>query len=224
MSKVVILGLGKTGLSCVHYFLQQGITPMVLDTRANPPGRQELPASVELRCGQLDVALLTQAELIIASPGIALATPALQAAAAAGVEIMKKSGWDAALKDIAAVLEFGKSAGKAGIVGYCWGGAVAWVAAARLPGLACAVPYYGGAIPSLLTEKLQCPVLLQFGETDQSIPLEKAKEVVAAYPEAESYFYPAGHGFNCDQRGSYDEASAKLARTRTLAFFQKHVG
>ena len=143
---------------------------------------------------------------------------------AAGVEIMKKSGWDAALKDIAAVLEYGKSAGKAGIVGYCWGGAVAWVAAARLPGLACAVPYYGGAIPSLLTETLQCPVLLQFGETDQSIPLEKAKEVVAAYPQAESYFYPAGHGFNCDQRGSYDEAASKLARTRTLAFFHKHVG
>ncbi len=88
MSKVVILGLGKTGLSCVHYFLQQGITPMVLDTRANPPGRQELSAGVELRCGELDVMLLTQAELIIASPGIALATPALQAAAAAGVEII----------------------------------------------------------------------------------------------------------------------------------------
>jgi UDP-N-acetylmuramoylalanine--D-glutamate ligase len=88
MSKVVILGLGKTGLSCVHYFLRQGVTPMVLDTRANPPGRQELPASVELRCGELDVTLLTQAELIIASPGIALATPALQAAAAAGIEII----------------------------------------------------------------------------------------------------------------------------------------
>ncbi len=88
MSKVVILGLGKTGLSCVHYFLRQGVTPMVLDTRANPPGRQELPASVELRCGELDVTLLTRAELIIASPGIALATPALQAAAAAGVEII----------------------------------------------------------------------------------------------------------------------------------------
>lgn len=88
MSKVVILGLGKTGLSCVHYFLRQGITPMVLDTRANPPGRQELPADVELRCGELDVTLLTQAELIIVSPGIALATPELKVAAAAGVEII----------------------------------------------------------------------------------------------------------------------------------------
>ena len=88
MSKVVILGLGKTGLSCVNYFLRQGITPMVLDTRANPPGRQELASGVELRCGALDAELLCQVELIIASPGIALATPALQAAAAAGVEII----------------------------------------------------------------------------------------------------------------------------------------
>jgi UDP-N-acetylmuramoylalanine--D-glutamate ligase len=88
MSKVVILGLGKTGLSCVNYFLRQGVVPMVLDTRATPPGRGELPPEVELRCGELDVALLTQAELIVASPGIALATPALQAAAAAGVEIV----------------------------------------------------------------------------------------------------------------------------------------
>lgn len=88
MSKVIILGLGKTGLSCVNYFLRRGVTPMVLDTRANPPGAQELAAGVELRCGPLDEVLLTQAELIIASPGIALATPALQAAAAAGVEII----------------------------------------------------------------------------------------------------------------------------------------
>lgn len=143
---------------------------------------------------------------------------------AAGVEIMKKIDWDMALKDVAAAIAFGKSAGKAGIVGYCWGGAVAWVAAARLPGVTCAVSYYGGAVPSLLTEKPQCPVMLHFGETDQSIPVEKAREVVATFPEAESFFYPAGHGFNCDQRGSYDEASAKLARTRTLTFFRKHLG
>lgn len=143
---------------------------------------------------------------------------------AAGVEIMKKIDWDMALKDVAAAIAFGESAGKAGMVGFCWGGSVAWMAAARLPGLACAVPYYGGALPSLITEKPQCPVMLHFGETDQSIPLEKARLVAGAFPEAESFFYPAGHGFNCDQRGSYDEASARLARTRTLAFFRKHLG
>lgn len=142
----------------------------------------------------------------------------------AGVEIMKRIGWDQAVQDVQAVVDHGKAAGKVGVVGYCWGGAVAWMSAARVKGLAAAACYYGGAIPSLVDERALCPVLLHFGETDQSIPLDKAKDVVARHPEAESYFYPAGHGFNCDQRGSYHEPSAKLARERTLAFFRRHLG
>jgi len=142
----------------------------------------------------------------------------------AGVEIMKKIGWDQAVLDVQAVASYGKAAGKVGVVGYCWGGAVAWMSAARMQGLAAAACYYGGAIPSLVDERTLCPVLLHFGETDQSIPLDKAKDVVARHPEAESYFYPAGHGFNCDQRGSHHEPSAKLARERTLAFFRRHLG
>lgn len=142
----------------------------------------------------------------------------------AGVEIMKKISWDQAVLDVQAAVEHGKAAGKAGVVGYCWGGAVAWMAAARIKSLAAASCYYGGAIPSLIAERALCPVQFHFGETDQSIPLEKAKEVVAAHPEAESHFYPAGHGFNCDQRGSFHEPSAKLARERTLAFFGRHLG
>ena len=143
---------------------------------------------------------------------------------AAGVEIMKKINLDDALKDVAAALEYGKSAGKAGIVGYCWGGVIAWVAASRLPGITCSVPYYGGAVPSLTDEKPKCPVMFQWGETDASIPLEKAKAVEAAHPECIHHFYPGGHGFNCDERGSYHAESAKLARERTLAFFAKHLG
>lgn len=88
MQKVIILGLGKTGLSCVHHFLRAGVTPTVVDTRNHPPGQESLPAGVPLHTGPLDERLLCQAELIIASPGIALATPALQAAAKAGVEII----------------------------------------------------------------------------------------------------------------------------------------
>ncbi|MFM4806114.1 UDP-N-acetylmuramoyl-L-alanine--D-glutamate ligase [Aeromonas bivalvium] len=84
---VIILGLGKTGLSCVDYFLGRGVTPLVMDTRKNPPGRDQLPAGVELREG-LDEALLAQAHLIVASPGIALATPALKAAAERGIDIV----------------------------------------------------------------------------------------------------------------------------------------
>ncbi|MGL5948965.1 MAG: UDP-N-acetylmuramoyl-L-alanine--D-glutamate ligase [Aeromonas sp.] len=84
---VVVIGLGATGLSCVNFLLAQGITPRVMDSRANPPGSEQLPAGVELTVG-LDAQLLCQAQLIVASPGVALATPALAAAAAAGVEII----------------------------------------------------------------------------------------------------------------------------------------
>ena len=140
------------------------------------------------------------------------------------IPIMNKMDMSACMLDVAAAIESGKSAGKVGIVGYCWGGVVAWVAAQRLSGLACSVPYYGGGVPNFVTDPLLCPVLLQFGEADQSIPLEKAQAVAAAYPEAQVFYYPAGHGFNCDHRGSYDAPSAKLALTRTLEFFKKHVG
>ncbi|HSN20104.1 MAG TPA: dienelactone hydrolase family protein [Usitatibacter sp.] len=142
----------------------------------------------------------------------------------AGVEMKNKVSWDQAVADVAAAVDYGKSAGKVGIVGYCWGGAVVWAASARLSGIACAVAYYGGSIPSLVNEKPRCPMMLHFGEKDHSITLDKAKEVAAKHPEATTYYYPAGHGFNCDQRGSYDAASAKAARERTLDFFRRHIG
>ena len=142
----------------------------------------------------------------------------------AGVELMQKVAWDDALRDVSAAVEAVKHAGKTGIVGYCWGGAVAWLAAARVPGLAAAVPYYGGAIPSLASEEPKCPTMLHFGEKDASLPAAKARAVVSAHPEVTAHFYDAGHGFNCDQRGSYDKAAATLARERTLEFFRRHVG
>lgn len=88
MKQVVIIGLGKTGLSCVTYFRQRGVTPLVMDTRENPPGKESLPADCRLITGPLDTDILCSASLIVASPGVALASPALQAAKAAGVEII----------------------------------------------------------------------------------------------------------------------------------------
>ncbi len=117
-----------------------------------------------------------------------------------------------------------KSAGKVGIVGYCWGGTVAWMAAARLAGLSCSVCYYGGGIPNNAGEKPKCPVMFHWGETDQSIPIEAAKKAAAQHPSAQSFIYKAGHGFNCDQRGSYHAESAKLARSRSLEFLRKNIG
>ena len=142
-----------------------------------------------------------------------------------GRGIMQKMKFEDALKDVEAARQHVASAGKAGIIGYCWGGSLSFKSACNVNGLACAVAYYGGAIPALINEKPKCPVLFNWGETDASIPLEKAKEVAEAHKGQTHYFYPgAGHGFNCEQRGSYNAEAAKLARSRTLEFLKKHIG
>jgi carboxymethylenebutenolidase len=141
-----------------------------------------------------------------------------------GIGFIQKINLDDTMKDVVAAVQNITSAGKIGIVGYCWGGTVSWKAASDVPGLACAIPYYGGGIPGLIKLTPKCPVLFHWGETDQSIPMDKAKEFAAAHKDQAHYFYAAGHGFNCDQRGSFNAESAKLARSRTLAFLAKHVG
>ena len=142
----------------------------------------------------------------------------------AGRALKEQVSWEQALMDLSAARDAVKAAGPVGVVGYCWGGSVAWVAAARLEGIAASVPYYGGNIPGLIALQPRCPVMLQFGETDGSIPLDQARAVAAAHPEVTTHFYPAGHGFNCDQRGSFDATCAAQARERTLAFFAQHLG
>ncbi len=143
----------------------------------------------------------------------------------AGIAIMQKLDWKKIMLDVQAAVAEAKKAGKAGIVGYCWGGTVSWVAAARLAGLACAAPYYGGGMPGFIGEKPMIPVMCHFGEQDQSPTLEQSKAIAKAHPEITAHFYPgAGHGFNCDQRGSYNAAASKQARERTVEFFRKHIG
>lgn len=117
---------------------------------------------------------------------------------------------------------------KCGVVGYCYGGLLAYVAAARLHP-ACASSYYGGGIVDYLDEvdKLDCPIQFHFGEQDSAIPLDQVEQVRAATrdkADAEVFVYKgAGHGFHCDQRGSYDEHSAAIAWERTLALFSEHL-
>jgi len=143
---------------------------------------------------------------------------------AKGRELKGKTTIDAALRDVAAARDAVSSSGKVGVVGYCWGGYVAWMTASRLPGFACAIPYYGGGMLEASGEEPKCPLIAHFGERDANIPVAGVRELAAAHPEAQVYIYPADHGFNCDQRASYDAAAAKLARERTLAFLQRHVG
>lgn len=142
----------------------------------------------------------------------------------AGRALKERTSMDAAMRDVEAAVKSAAAAGKVGIVGYCWGGLVSWTAAARLPGLACSVPYYGGGMPEQIGLQPQCPVMCHFGERDAHIPLEGVKKLAAAHPGHTVHLYAAEHGFNCDQRGSYDTTAAKLARERTLAFFRQHLG
>jgi carboxymethylenebutenolidase len=141
-----------------------------------------------------------------------------------GRELRAKITPDMAMKDVqAAVKEAGK-AGKVGIVGYCWGGFVAWMASAKVSGLTCAVPYYGGGILDNTDIEPKVPVMGHFGEKDSMIPVAGVKKLAEKHKKQQIFIYPADHGFNCDQRGSYHAPSAKQARERTLEFFRKHVG
>jgi len=140
------------------------------------------------------------------------------------VSFIPKLDVEKSLADVAAAIEFaGISTGKAvGVIGYCYGGTLAWLAAARLRP-AVAVGYYGGRISNYADEKLTAPVMLHFGRQDAHIPAEEVEKIQAAHPEVAIYWYDAGHGFNCDARGSYNKNAAHEARDRSLNFLKKHL-
>ena len=140
-----------------------------------------------------------------------------------GSGYVKQLDPEATRRDLAAALAVVKHSGRAGAVGYCWGGSLAYLAAGQLP-LACAVVYYGRVV-SYLDQKPRCPVMYHYGTEDKSIPLADVERIRAAYPQAPVYTYDgAGHGFSCEQRASYHPQAAALARTRTLEFFARYVG
>ena len=131
------------------------------------------------------------------------------------------------LQDIQTAINYAaaQTSGKVGIIGFCWGGLLTWQAACMLNGLAAAAPYYGGGMtaPEEIARQPKCPVMAHFAEMDHYIPMDGVHAFAAARREVTVHTYPADHGFNCDQRGSYNEAAATLARARTLAFFAEHL-
>jgi carboxymethylenebutenolidase len=135
-----------------------------------------------------------------------------------------KLGWDAPLRDISAAAERLRTAGKVGVVGYCWGGSLAYLAAARVCAITAAVGYYGSSIAKLLDAAPRAPTMLHFGETDGSIPLSDVDAIRKHHPDFAIHVYAAGHGFNRDVGNNYSATSAELARERTLAFFAQHLG
>ena len=144
---------------------------------------------------------------------------------ARGRELRGRSDTDAAIMDIAAAAEAAAEAtaggGKVGIVGYCWGGQLVYIASCRLGDkLAAGSGYYGGGIKAFIDETPAIPLILHFGTLDASIPADEVDLIRETHPKVTVYTYEgAGHGFNCDQRAQYHPEAAKLAGERTLAFF-----
>lgn len=142
------------------------------------------------------------------------------------VEALPEPG---ALRDVEAAVALAAElvpGGKVGVVGFCWGGLMTWRSACNLASVSAAVCYYGGGMTGEQEANRQAlaPVLAHFGTKDHYISLESVDAFKKAQPKVEVHIYEADHGFNCDMRGSYNEAAAKLANERTLAFFAQHLG
>jgi carboxymethylenebutenolidase len=143
-----------------------------------------------------------------------------------GREIATQIGLDRALLDVAAALSYASQISgiaKVGVVGFCFGGTLAWLAATRLHPAA-AVAYYGAQIAKFAAEQPRCPIMLHFGAKDKHIPASEIQKIEQAHPGLPIFLYEnAGHGFNCDQRPDFESHAAAVARQRTLAFFHSHL-
>jgi carboxymethylenebutenolidase len=140
---------------------------------------------------------------------------------AEGLALMKQLDTDTTLGDIQSTVDTVTGTGKVAVVGYCWGGYLAYQAANQVKGLACAVGYYGGGIVDEWRGKRRIPTLLHFGAQDELIPLEYVKQFRANRPDVSVFDYPAGHGFNCDERPNYNADAAQLALERTLGWLSQ---
>jgi carboxymethylenebutenolidase len=140
-----------------------------------------------------------------------------------GRELKDNLGNEKPLTDIIATLNIVRSAGRVAIVGYCWGGTLAWLSACHVDGFNAAISYYGGGIGQLLSIQPKCPSIFHFGEQDHAIPVAEINSLRQAHPECPIYLYPAGHGFNCDQRDSFHSTSSAIAFERTIQHLDKYI-
>ncbi|MBK6659550.1 MAG: dienelactone hydrolase family protein [Proteobacteria bacterium] len=127
------------------------------------------------------------------------------------------------LLDLQAAIDHVAKFGRVGVVGYCFGGLLTWLSACALDKVAVASCYYGGGTAKEAQRRPRCPVMMHFGEKDKHIPMSDVETIRRAQPDVQIFVYDADHGFNCDERASYDETSASIALDRTLNFFEKHM-
>ena len=139
--------------------------------------------------------------------------------------LVGKANLDLRLADTQAAIDVAREAGKVAVIGYCMGGSIAFLSTTRLNNVAAGIGYYGGQVAQFASEKPKAPVLLHFGEKDQAIPLTDVEKIKAAQPGVPVYVYNgAGHGFHCDERGSFNAEAAQIAACRSQEFLVKHVG
>lgn len=139
-----------------------------------------------------------------------------------GREYAASLGFERALQIVSASARWLRESGhRVGAVGFCWGGTVTMLANTRegLP----SVTYYGGRSVPFLGEPARAPMLFHFGETDTLIPPDDVQKHRDHHPDAIIHTYPAGHGFNCDERHDYAPDSAALAWDRTIDFLKEHL-
>jgi carboxymethylenebutenolidase len=144
---------------------------------------------------------------------------------AAGRDLRARVALDWVLADLTAAIAWARAASgvATGVIGYCWGGSLAWLAATRLT-VDAAVGYYGGQVVEFGAETPRAPVMLHFGETDGGIPIDGVRAFAERTPSVPVHIYPAGHGFDCAERADYHPPSAALARARSLAFLRANLG
>ena len=140
-----------------------------------------------------------------------------------GRELKESVGNENPLLDIQATLNIVKSAGKVAVIGYCWGGTLTWLSACQVPGFSAAASYYGGGIGALAFMQPKCPTIFHFGENDPVIPFTDIDTLKLAQPKCPIYLYPAGHGFNCEQRGGFHSSSSKIALERTIEHVEHNI-
>ena len=142
-----------------------------------------------------------------------------------GKEIRAEIPLDKTILDMKAAVDWLRAQGiaRVGVVGYCWGGSLAWFANTRLD-VDATVSYYGGMIAAAADEKNQAPAMFHFGQLDKHIGPDHWEKIQAAHPELPLFTYDADHGFNCDEREAYNAEAAHLAQERTLAFFRANLG
>jgi carboxymethylenebutenolidase len=142
---------------------------------------------------------------------------------AQALAFLPRLDWKAMVADTLATVHHARRSGRpVALMGFCLGASVAYAAAQTEPGIAAVIGYYGGQIVQHLERPPQSPTLLHFGATDHTIPMADVERIRAERPECVVHVYPAGHGFNCEERASFEPGSAALAWERSMRWLETH--